>query len=130
MVDIITDFLRTLLLDAGNIVILLFELTALAVILSAGIKGLFHVFHKDDNTALDILKGFSVGLSFLLGGEILKTVILHDAEELIIVAGVVILRVSLSLLIYWELQHEKRELELAKHNHDFEKHIENSKKTS
>ena len=65
---------------------------------------------------MDLLKGFSTGLSFLLGAEILKTIALEEVSELMMVGGVIVMRVALSILIHWEMKQEQheRELEMTK----------------
>lgn len=107
--------LEDLILHGGEFAVLLFELLALIMIIYAGGKGAISLFKKDDNVALDLLKGFSTGLSFLLGAEILKTIALEEAVELLMVGGVIAMRVALSILIHWEMKQEQheRELELA-----------------
>ncbi len=113
MFDMITSVLKTVLYESGDLIITIFELIALAMICIAGIRGFILYCKKDENTSIELLKGFSIGLSFLLGGEILKTVIvLHDITELIIVGGLVIIRVAISILIHWEIVQEKKEHDL------------------
>ena len=58
------------------------------------------------------MKGFSTGLSFLLGAEILKTIALEEVSELMMVGGVIAMRVALSILIHWEMKQEQHEREL------------------
>jgi len=66
---------------------------------------------NDDNVKLVLAKGLAVGLEFKLGSEILKTVMLRTLDEILILGSVVILRVVLTYVIYWEIRaHEEREL--------------------
>ena len=73
---------KELIVKGGEVAVLFFELLALIMIIYAGCKGAISLFKKDDNVALDLLKGFSTGLSFLLGAEILKTIALEEVSEL------------------------------------------------
>lgn len=103
--------IEELILGAGEIAVLGFELFALLVMICTGVKGAFGEIKGDKHVALNMLKGFSIGLSFLLGAEILKTVALEDATDLMMVGGVVIMRVALSILIHWEMNQEQHEQE-------------------
>ena len=51
----------------------------------------------------------AMALEFKLAGEILKTVLIKNIDELWIIAAVSLLRGFLSLLIYWEMKSEKSE---------------------
>ena len=108
--------LKEFILKGGEVAVLFFELLALIIIIYAGCKGAISLFKKEDNVALDLLKGFSTGLSFLLGAEILKTIALEEVSELMMVGGVIVMRVALSILIHWEMKQEQheRELEMTK----------------
>ena len=53
-------------------------------------------------------KGLATGLEFKLGAEILKTVVVHDLEELLIVGAVFVLRALMSILIHYELKHSEQ----------------------
>ena len=104
--------LKEFILKGGEVAVLFFELLALVMSIYAGCKGAISLFKKDDNVALDLLKGFSTGPSFLLGAEILKTIALEEVSELMMVGGVIVMRVALSILIHWEMKQEQHEREL------------------
>ncbi len=50
-----------------------------------------------------------MGLEFKLGSEILRTVIVREMSEILIVASIIALRAALTLLIHWEIKNEKAE---------------------
>ena len=52
-----------------------------------------------------LAKGLATGLEFKLGAEILKTLIVHDLDELIVLGAVFALRAFMSILIHFELKH-------------------------
>ena len=115
------EILQELLFQGGEIAVLLFELMALVMIVITGAKGFLSLLRRDgNNVALMLLQGFSIGLSFLLGAEILKTIVLEDVRELLIVGGVVVMRVALSILIHWEMKQEQREQELEERSKKIE----------
>ena len=57
----------------------------------------------------------ALGLEFMLAGEILKTVMTthRNLSEIAMLAAIVILRASLSLLIHWELKNEEKRDEVT-----------------
>ncbi len=52
-----------------------------------------------------LAKGLATGLEFKLGAEILKTVLVQDLDELVILGAVFLLRALMSILIHFELKH-------------------------
>ena len=49
-------------------------------------------------------KGLAVGLEFKMAAEILKTVLVREWEELLVLGAVIILRALLSFLIHFEMK--------------------------
>lgn len=102
------------LLETGvEFAVVAFELIALVLLVIDGVKGLLCVIKHDKEISLELLKGFSESLTFLLGAEILKTVVLGDVKDLLMVGGVTLVRVILSVLIHWEMGLEHKEMEIA-----------------
>ena len=97
-----------ILIDLSIVVI---EFLGLLVIVATGVKAFFEWVRKDERTRLHLSEGLSTALSFLLCGEILRTVLFHDLSEVLLIGSIVILRVALTLLIHWEAGKEKEELE-------------------
>ncbi len=56
-----------------------------------------------------LAKGLATGLEFKLGAEILKTVLVQDIDELIVLSAVFILRALMSILIHFELKHTDKD---------------------
>ena len=55
---------------------------------------------------LNLANGLALGLEFKLGSEILRTVVVRELNELLIVGGIIILRAALTFLIHWEIKEE------------------------
>lgn len=51
----------------------------------------------------------STALAFKMAAEILKTVLVHDLSELLILGAIVLLRGAMSLLLHFELKHSKQD---------------------
>lgn len=101
------DFLEHLLQNIVNIAIFIFELIGVLVIIVAGILGSINYIKKNPLTRLNLAKGLAMGLEFKLGSEILRTVVVRDYKEIIIVACIIALRAALTFLIHWEIKNEE-----------------------
>ncbi|MBE6811260.1 MAG: DUF1622 domain-containing protein [Ruminococcaceae bacterium] len=57
---------------------------------------------------VDLGRALSLALEFKMGAEIIKTVIIHNLEELAILGVVIIIRALLAVLIHWEIRIEEK----------------------
>lgn len=60
------------------------------------------------HVVVDLGKALALALEFKMGAEIIKTVIIHNLEELVILGVVIIIRALLAFIIHWEIQTEKK----------------------
>lgn len=58
---------------------------------------------------IDLGKALSLALEFKMGAEIIKTVIIHNLEELSILGVVILIRALLAFIIHWEIRTEKND---------------------
>lgn len=65
-------------------------------------KAPFHV-------VIDLGKALSLALEFKMGAEIIKTVVIHNLEELAILGVVILIRALLAFIIHWEMKVEQNE---------------------
>lgn len=108
--ELLHDFLNIVTEGA----ILLFEFIGVAILIWSGLKGVWCCLHHDPHTRLILAKGMSLGLEFKLGSEILRTVVVREFTELLVVAGIIVLRAALTFLIHWEIKNEEAHDELEK----------------
>ena len=106
------ELLESLLHSFVKLAMLLFEYIGVGVITFAGIQGIVNYIRRSPNTRLILAKGLAMGLEFKLGSEILRTVIVRNLEEIYIVAGIIVLRAILTILIHWEIKNEEQESNL------------------
>jgi uncharacterized membrane protein len=66
------------------------------------------------NIRIALGQALALGLEFKMGAEIIKTVLVRDLQELIILAFIIALRAGLAVLIHWEIKLEKKECEERK----------------
>lgn len=61
-------------------------------------------FHKQYAFQFNLANGLATGLEFKMAAEILKTVLVREMSELLILGAVILLRALLSALIHFELK--------------------------
>ena len=57
---------------------------------------------------LVLAQGIALALSFKLGAEVLRTVIVREWNELMILGAIILLRAALTFLIHWEIKNEEK----------------------
>lgn len=92
--------------------IILFEVVGVVVIAVAGVCGVVNYIRRDPLTRLKLAKSMAMGLEFKLGGEILRTVVVRDLSEIMIVGAIILLRAALTFLIHWEIKNEEEDNEV------------------
>ena len=67
------------------------------------------VLHVPSNVKFQLANGLALSLEFKMAAEILKTVLIRDFGELMVLGAVIVLRALLSFLIHFEMKdsHEK-----------------------
>jgi uncharacterized membrane protein len=90
------------------------ELIGILIIVIGSFKAIAHLVRhlrhpKPFNVVINLGKSLALALEFKMGAEIINTVIVHDLEELIILAIVILIRALLAVLIHWEIKMEKQE---------------------
>lgn len=105
------ELLHDILEYIVNFAIIIFEFMGVAVIIAAGLRGIYQYVRQDPFTRLKLAEGMAMGLEFKLGSEILRTVLVRDLGEIMIVGAIIALRAALTLLIHWEIKNEKTEME-------------------
>ena len=108
------DFLHAVLNSIVNLAIIVFEFIGVGVIIVAGLQGIYNYIRRDKFTRLKLAQGMAMGLEFKLGSEILRTVVVRDLSEIVIVGCIILLRAALTFLIHWEIKNEKAEVEPEK----------------
>ena len=108
------EWMHNALMAIGNAAIILFELIGVLVLIVTGIQGVIHYIKRDPLTRLKLAEGMAMGLEFRLGSEILRTVVVRDLSEILIVGAIILLRAALTFLIHWEIKNVKKEVAVEK----------------
>jgi len=58
---------------------------------------------SDDVVKIELARALSLGLTFLLGGEILATLFAKDLKQIYVITGIVVIRVALTYVLHWEI---------------------------
>lgn len=91
--------------------IILFDYAGVFILIVSGIHGMIDYVTKKPFTRLNLAKGMIMSLNFKLGGEILRTVTVHNFSEIRMVAGIILLRAALTLILHFEIKHEEKHQE-------------------
>ncbi len=80
--------------------ILFFELVGMLILFVAGFRAAtVGIFRKGLHTSRTLARGMAMSLEFMMGAEILRTVQTRDLRDLLLIAGIVIVRMALPVLI-------------------------------
>ncbi len=88
------------------------EIIGITVVFGSGIYGFWQFVQntfmkKKHDLQSNLAKGLAMGLEFKMAAEILRTVLVQDLQELIMLGAIILLRALLSLLIHYEIKHPK-----------------------
>ena len=105
------EILENIVKIMAQYAIVLFEIVGVIIIAFSGIQGVYNYVRRDPLTRLKLAKGMAMGLEFKLGSEILRTVLVRELSEIMIVGAIILLRAALTFLIHWEIKNEEAETE-------------------
>lgn len=83
------------------------ELMGVVLIIAASFKAFYGTITHKEGTRLLFAQNMATALEFKLAGEILRTVIVRNWEEIAIVGAIIVLRGILNFLINWEIKSEE-----------------------
>lgn len=107
--DVLNQTLTVVLDQIVNLAIILLEFIGVGIIIFTCFKGFYLYLRGYEHTRIYLGNGLLMGLEFKLGSEILRTVIVREWKEILIVGSIIALRAALNFLIHWELKQEKKE---------------------
>jgi len=89
------------------------ELIGIIIIIIGSCRALIKLFQallkkRPFHVVIDLGKALSLALEFKMGAEIIKTVIIHNLEELAILGVVIVIRALLAFIIHWEIRLEEK----------------------
>ncbi|MBQ8692706.1 MAG: DUF1622 domain-containing protein [Synergistaceae bacterium] len=92
--------------------VLLMECVGVVILFITTIKSIWGCLKRDAQVRLTLAQGIALALEFKLGGEVLRTVIVREWSELVILGAVILLRGALTFLIHWEIKTEEANISI------------------
>ena len=90
--------------------IILLEGTGAVILLFSGAKSVVRLCKNQPHARLSMAQGIALALCFELGGEVLRTVIVREWSELLVLGAIIFLHAAMSILIHWEIKMEEKRL--------------------
>ena len=88
--------------------ILLVEFVGIVILIYAVVSDVIGLIKRQPHTRLKLAEGIALALEFKMGGELLRTVIVREWNELLILGAIILLRAALTFLIQWEIKIERK----------------------
>ena len=117
IVETIYNGYESILEHIAGFSVITLELIGIAIIVIGAFKSIvlnaskYIKQNNKHNIRIALGQALALGLEFKMGAEIIKTVLVRDLQELIILAFIIALRAGLAVLIHWEIKLEKKECE-------------------
>lgn len=102
--DIIAEYFDVIV----QYLILIVEFVGIAILCYAIISAVIGLFRHQEHVRLKLAEGIALSLEFKMGGELLRTVIVREWKELLILGAIILMRAALTFLIQWEIKIERK----------------------
>lgn len=89
--------------------IMVLEMIGVVILLVYAGKALVAVFKSTHRCKQLLSEGITTALSFLLGGEVLKTIVAPDWKDIGMTCAILLMRAAVTVLLHWESGHEDAE---------------------
>ena len=83
------------------------EIVGVIIIIVAAIQALISLIRGHNNCRIEMAEGVATALTFLLGGEAMKTIIAPDWQDIGMTCAILLMRAAMTVLIHWETKNEK-----------------------
>lgn len=93
---------------AVRFIVLAIELVGIIVLVYAIVAAIIGLFKRQPHVRLKLAEGIALALEFKIGGELLRTVVVREWSELLILGAIILLRAALTFLIQWEIKIERK----------------------
>ncbi len=91
-----------------NYLVLFVELIGIVILIYTVVLAVIGLIKRQPHTRLKLAEGIALSLEFKMGGELLRTVIVREWNELLILGAIILLRAALTFLIQWEIKIERK----------------------
>ena len=109
------NILNTVIENVLPYIIAILELMGIFIVTWSGIKAFWRYirntfFKKQHDLQYSFAKGLSTALEFKMAAEILKTVLVREMSELVILGAIIVLRALVTILLKFEIRSSKKDL--------------------
>ena len=87
----------------------LLEILSIVIVVTSSLLAFYNLLKQGLKVKIYLLNGLSIGLTFKLGSEILRTITVHNMNEILQIAALIAIKCAMTFLISWELNDEKHE---------------------
>lgn len=91
-----------------NYLVLFVEVIGIVILIYTVVLAVIGLIKRQPHTRLKLAEGIALSLEFKMGGELLRTVIVREWNELLILGAIILLRAALTFLIQWEIKIERK----------------------
>ena len=89
--------------------ILALEIVGATIIVVEAVRALISLLRDPHRSKTLLAEGINTALSFLLGSEVLKTIIAPDWRALGMTCAILLMRAAMTVLLHWEKKTEEKE---------------------
>lgn len=112
VIDTLHEFMAAL----SSVSITILEIIGIVMIIYGALEALWLFYRsgfnfRDRDIVINLGEALSLSLQFNLGAEIIKTIMVRDVSELVVLVAVVIIRIVITLLIHWEIEAASKSLD-------------------
>ena len=86
--------------------VLILEAVGAVIIFASAIRALMCAVKQRGKSRIVFSEGIATALNFLLGSEVLKTIIAPDWRDIGMTCAIIVMRAAMALLLHWENKHE------------------------
>ena len=90
---------------------MLMEVFGISVLVYTASRCFVRWCRREPEVRLALAEGIALALEFKMGGEVLRTVVVREWNELGILGAIIVLRGVLTFLIHWEIKNEEKSLQ-------------------
>ena len=101
---------NTFLTNVVSICTFLLEMVGIVVLMTTAVKCFVKWLRREQHIQLNLAHGIALALTFKMGGEVLRTVVVREWRELGILGAIIVLRAALTVMLHWEIKSEEEDL--------------------
>ena len=102
-IEEITEAFNEAVSHVAEISVNFMELLSICIIVFTTFVAFFKLLRHEKSARVYLLHGQSIGLTFKLGSEILRTITVRNMDEIMQIAMLILIKAAMTWLIHWEL---------------------------